>query len=146
MKAAELPAREADEAVAGANGVVEEGEGMVAGEGGEPEGELGEVHGHRVAVHAVEAALGDEAAGEEQLVFIRRHGRPSAVDTPRLDEGIAELAAGFHLECARADGHVADFEVEDLAVGRGRMGAMGRMRRASRRRRSRQASRRDEGN
>ena len=70
----DLPAGEAHEGIAAADGVVEEGEGMVLGQGGEPEGELGEVHGHGVAVHAVEAALGDEAHGEEFLGLVGRDG------------------------------------------------------------------------
>ena len=107
-----------DEGVAATQGVIEEGEGVILREGGEPEGELGEVGRHRVAIDAVEAALGDEAAGVEQLVFIGRDDGLAAVVQPRGDEGIAELAAGLDEEGAGADGGVADFEVEDL-LGRG---------------------------
>ena len=66
---------EADEAVAGAQRVVEEGEWVLARQRREPERELGEVHGHRVLVDAVEAALRDEAAGVEHLVLVRRDRR-----------------------------------------------------------------------
>jgi len=104
---------EADEGIAGFDGVGEEGEGLVFGEGGQPEGELGEIGGHRVAVDAVEATLGDEAAGVEGLVLAKKL-RLSTMGGPRSDEFLAELAAGFDEEGTGADSGVADFEVEDL--------------------------------
>lgn len=92
---------------------------MVPGQGGEPEREAGEVDRHRVAVDAVEAALGDKAAGVQLLVLVGRQGRASVgVDAPGLDEPRAELAAGLDEEGAGAHGRVADFERED-GVGRG---------------------------
>ena len=110
---------EADEGVAALDGVIEEGEGVVLGHGGEPEGELGEVHGHGVAVHAVEAALGDEAAGEEEFVLIGRDDGEALVEVPGGDEFVGELAAGLDLEGSGADGDVADLEVEDGVRGAG---------------------------
>ena len=68
----DLPPREAHQRVAVPQRVVEEGEGVVPGQRRQPERQLGQVHGHRVLVHAVEAALGDQAAGVEDLVLVRR--------------------------------------------------------------------------
>ena len=96
-----------------AEGVVEEGEGVVLRQRGEPERELREVHGHRVLVHAVEAALGDEAAGVETRP--RRAGSAApVVDVPGLDQLVAELAAGLDQERAGAHRRVADLQIEDL--------------------------------
>ena len=48
---------------------------MVLGQRGQPERQLGQIHGHRVLVHAVEAALGDQPAGVEDLVLVGRDAR-----------------------------------------------------------------------
>ena len=94
-----LPAGKADEGIAAADGVVKEGEGMIFGQGGEPEGELGEVNGHGIAVHAVEAALRDDAHGEEFLGLIVRERRGVRhACRHALHEHIAKLAAGFDEE------------------------------------------------
>ena len=64
---------EAEEGVAAAEVVVEEGEGGADGEAVEPEGDLGEFDGERVLVDAVDAALEDEAADDGlvgQLVLV----------------------------------------------------------------------------
>ena len=66
VKRVELPPREPDQRIAGTEGVVQEGEGMVLRQRDEPERQLGEVDRLGVAVHAVEAALRDLAAGEDR--------------------------------------------------------------------------------
>src|SRR5690606_10308884 len=68
----DLPAREADQGIAVADAVVEEGELVVAGKGREPQRQLAELRGHGVLVDAVEAALGDLPLSVEQYVLVRR--------------------------------------------------------------------------
>ena len=60
---------EAQQRVAGAQGVVEEGKGPVLLERDEPERELRHLYGQGVLVHAVEAAVGDELSGDGQALF-----------------------------------------------------------------------------
>ena len=88
---------------------------MVFGERRQPEGELGKVGGHRVFVDAVEALLGDEPLGEEELVFVGRNGGHAAVALPGHDEMLGELAAGLDEERPRAHGRVTDLEIEELS-------------------------------
>lgn len=59
----------AEQRVAGAQGVVEEGEGPILLERDQPERELGHLHGQGVLVHAVEAAVGHQAAGLGQALL-----------------------------------------------------------------------------
>ena len=113
MERLDLLERQADERVAVAEGVVEEGQGVVLGQGREPQGELRQVDGDLVAVDAVEAVAGDEPAGVDPLVLVGRDGRHGVVGVPGIDQDIAELAAGFDEEGAGAHGRVADLEVED---------------------------------
>ena len=54
------------------------------------------------------------AAGEDDLVLVRRNLGYGVVRLPSLHQRIAELAAGFDQECAGAHGGVADLEVENL--------------------------------
>ena len=111
----DLVAIEADQAVAAFEGVVEEGELVVAGERGEPEREPGEVHRHRVSVDAVKAALGHQPAGQQLLVLVGRDRRaPVWVARPGAGEPLGELAAGLDQEGARAHGRIAHLELEDL--------------------------------
>jgi hypothetical protein len=63
VECGDLPARESDEGVAGADRMIEERERVVARVWGKPQGELAEVHGDGVPVHAVEAALGGGSRG-----------------------------------------------------------------------------------
>ena len=95
VKRLELPPREPDQRIAGTQRVVQEGEGMVLRQRDEPERQLGEVDRLGVAVHAVEAALGDLTAGEDDLVLVRRNLGHGVVRLPGRDQRIAELAAGF---------------------------------------------------
>ena len=67
---------EAEEGVAAAEVVVEEGERGADGEAVEPEGDLGEFHGQGILVDAVDTALEDEAA-DDGLV-----GQLGLVDLP----------------------------------------------------------------
>ena len=68
----DLLLRQPDQRIAALQGMVEECEGVVLRQRGQPERELGQVDRHRVLVHAVEAALGDDAAGVEDLVLVGR--------------------------------------------------------------------------
>ena len=104
---------EADQGVAVPQGVVQEGERVVLGQGGEPQRQLGEVHGHGVAVHAVEATLGDQATGEDHFVLVGRDLGHRVMRAPRLDQRIGELPAGLDQEGAGAHRRIADLEVED---------------------------------
>ena len=114
MQRLDLATGQAHQRVAVAEGVVYEGERMVARKGAEPERDLGKVDGHRVSVDAVEALLGDQAPGVDHLVFVRRDGRHRAVRAPRVDQGVSELATGLDQECAGAHRRIADLEVQDL--------------------------------
>ena len=73
--------------------MIEEREGVVLRQRGQPERQLGQIHGHRVLVHPVEAALGDEAAGVEDLVLVGRDARHAVVGVPGLDQQLGQLAA-----------------------------------------------------
>src|SRR5205823_484895 len=58
-----------DEGIPVLEAVVEEGERLAFGQRDQPERELGHFDGHRVLVDAVEAAVGDDAAGEGEALF-----------------------------------------------------------------------------
>ncbi len=84
VKAADALLRQADQRIAVLQGVVEEGEGMVLRQRRQPQRQLAEVHRHRVLVHAVQAALGDQAASVQQFVLVRRNVlRDAIVRVPR---------------------------------------------------------------
>src|SRR5690606_966725 len=115
VEALDLVEVEADEGVAVAEGVVDEGEGEVFAEGDEREGELGELDGRRVLVDAVEAALGDEAASVEAGVGVLfGQGGEEALAIPGGDDFFGQEAARGDEEGAGADGGVADLQAEDL--------------------------------
>jgi hypothetical protein len=118
VKGADLLEVEADEGVAVAEGVVEEGEGFVFAEGEQPEGELGQLDGGGVLVDAVEAAFGDEALG---VVVGPAVGLEDALELagagPGGDDLGGEGAAGGDEEGAGAHRGIADLEAEEL-VGR----------------------------
>ena len=95
---------------------------MLLRQRGQPQRHLGQVDGHRVAVDAVEATLGDEPAGHDNLVIARRHRRRRVVGAPGVEQRVAELAARFDEEGARAHRRVADLQVEDR-LWRGRLAA-----------------------
>jgi hypothetical protein len=97
--------------------VVDEGERVLPGQGREPQRDLGEVDGDGVAVDAVEAALGDEAAGEDDLVLVGRDRGHLAVRVPRFNQRVAEVAARLDQEGARAHRRVAHLEVEQSGEG-----------------------------
>lgn len=114
MEGEELVGVDADEAVAAAQVVVEEGEGFVGVEGEEPEGEFGEFDGARIFVDAVEAALGDESPRDDRAVRVRgRRLRQSSLrcGTRRRDPPPpCERVAGLLLD---TEDH-ADFAVDWL--------------------------------
>ena len=79
---------QADERVAAAQVVVEEGEGRANGEAVQPEGDFGKLDGERVLVDAVDAALEDHAADDGlvgELGFVddpvRKRGRASRMSS-----------------------------------------------------------------
>ena len=76
-----LEVGDAEQRVAGAEGVVDERERAVLGERDQPQRELGHLDGHRVLVDAVQAALGDEAVGER--FALDRVGRQRAASDRR---------------------------------------------------------------
>src|SRR4051794_39632983 len=94
--------------------MVEERKRMVLRQSRQPERELGEVNGHRVPVDPVEAALGNNAAGVEELVLVVRNLWDAVLCVPGSDQGLGQLAAGFDEEGTGAHRRVADLEVEDL--------------------------------
>ncbi len=96
---------------------------MILGQGDEPQRQLGEVHRHGVAVHAVEAALGDQAAGEDHRVLVGRDVRHGVVRAPGIDQRVGELPARFDQEGAGAHRGIADLQIEDpLGQPRDRVG------------------------
>jgi hypothetical protein len=64
----------------------------------EPERHLGKVYRYRVAVHAIEAALGHQPHREDQLVLVWRDGGHLPVGVPLVYEFVAELATSFDEE------------------------------------------------
>ena len=114
MEVGDLPACQADQRIAGPQGMVQEREGMVPGQGSEPKRQFRQVHGQRVLVDAVEAALGDQAAGVQGFIFVRRNPGHLVVHVPGFDQHVAELPANFHKEGARAHGGITDLQVENL--------------------------------
>ena len=116
MERFDLRPREADQRVAVAQRVIQEGERMILRQGDEPQRQLGEIHGDGVAVHTVEAPLSDLAAGVDNLVLVGGNLRHRVVRAPRLDQCVGELPARFDQEGAGAHRRVADLEVEDPFV------------------------------
>ena len=115
--ARDLLAREADERVAVAERVVDEGERVLARESDEPEREAREVHGERIPVNAVQAALRDEPSCVEERILVRRqcgHGRGPF---PGPDQVLGELTARLDEEGTGAHRGIADLERQDV-VGR----------------------------
>ena len=82
----DLVACQPDERVAVPQRVVEERERMLTRQRHEPQRQLRQIDGDRVLIHAVQAALGHQPAGEDDLVLVGRDGGHAAVDLPRLDE------------------------------------------------------------
>ena len=113
MERLDLALGESDQRIAVAERVVDERERVFLRQGGQPERYLGQIDRHRVAVDAVETALGDEPAGKDHLVLAGRHVGRGLVDAPRLDQRVAELTAGFDQEGPRAHRRIADLQVED---------------------------------
>mgnify|MGYP001797039688 CR=1 FL=1 len=66
------------------------------------------LHRHGVLVDTVEAALRDEPAREDPLVFIWRDRGHLAVGVPGLDECLPKLAASLNEARARAHRRVSD--------------------------------------
>ena len=89
----DLIARESDERVAVAQGVIEERERMVLRQRRQPERELCQVDGKLVTVDSVEARLRDAPPRVENDVFVGRDGRDAALDLPGAHEGVAKEAA-----------------------------------------------------
>ena len=114
MKRLDLPARQANQRVAVAQRMIDEGQRMVLGQRHQPQRDLGEIDRHRVPVHAIEAALRDEPPRDDHLVLIGRDGGHLAVGVPGGDQRIAELAAGLDEERRRAHRRIADPDIEDL--------------------------------
>ena len=124
---------DAEEGVAGLEGVVEERERALLLERGQPEGELGHLDGQGVLVDAVEAVVGDELHGAQaallrvdgEEVFGRRDWGPGdamrplppARLRPSLDQAVCQVAAGLDEEGAGAHGRVADLELEEVGDG-----------------------------
>src|SRR5688500_12297633 len=94
--------------------MIYKGERVLPGQRHEPERHLREVDRYRVPVHAVQTSLRDEAAGEDHLVLVWRNQGLLSMSAPRLDQGVAELTAGFDQKGPGAHRRVADLEVEDL--------------------------------
>ena len=119
----EIP--DAKEAVAGLEGVIEEREGPILGHGGEPHRQLGHLNSHRITVHAVAAVLGHQAASLDHKVEPVRvvscgggiGASGAALDSPRLDEPVGEVAAGGDEDGTRPDGRIADLQVDDVVRG-----------------------------
>ena len=116
----------AEQAVAVADVVVEEAEGLAGIDGFQPEGDAAELDGHRVDVHAVEAATGDFAEGV--AVVVRADG---TVGGAEFGEFFRETAGGGEQEVARAAGGIADgdgeegFDAERIGAGIRRYGIPG---------------------
>ena len=102
----------AEEAVAGADVVVEEAEGLAGIDGLEPEGDAAEFDGHGVDVHAVEAAAGDLAEGVAVVV-----GADGSVGGAEFGEFFGEAAGGGEEEVAGAAGGIADGEAQESLTG-----------------------------
>ena len=108
-------ARQTHEAVAAFQSVIEEGEFMIARERREPQRQLGKIDGARILVDTIEAALRDEAAGvQSSSSSAGMIGRVSGQRTQASTSRIADRAAGFDQEGARAHRRIADFEIEHL--------------------------------
>ena len=113
---------QADEGVAAAEGVVEEGERLVLGEGDQPEGQLAEFDGGLVTVDSAQAARRDAAPSLQGCVIPVEVGTESgqddvgvAVAFPRLDDAVGEVPAGRDEERAGAHSRVEHLEFEQFA-------------------------------
>ena len=115
VEAHDLSLREPDQGIATLQCMVQEREWVVLGERGQPEGQLGQVDRHGVLVHPVEAALGHDAPGMEDLVFVGRDVlRNQVVGVPGPHQQLGQEAANGDEERPGAHGRVADLQVEDL--------------------------------
>jgi hypothetical protein len=104
-----------------AQGVVDEGEGLVLRERDEPQRQAREADGEGVFVDAVEASLRDEAARVQHHVAVRaRHEVEAPLARPRGHHHVGEEAARLHEEGPAPHGGVAHLEVEQ-ALRRGRV-------------------------
>src|SRR5262249_50318717 len=90
-EAADLAARETQNAVTAPDRMIEEGEGVVFGECGEPERQLSEFHSHWISIHAVETFLGNGPLREKHFVFVWRNWRCAIVMMPGDHEHLGEL-------------------------------------------------------
>ena len=91
---------EAEQAVAAAQMVVEEGERRAHGEAVQPERDLGELHRHRVLVHAVNAALEHHALHDMAVVQPRPVHLPPAWLFGIVEHGAAD---GSSMRAASGD-------------------------------------------
>ena len=126
---------QADQRIAAADGVVEELERLVLGQRQQPQRQLGHLDGQRVLVHAVQAALGDQAAGIDLPILdvlrgSSRSARPALplpfggdagssrlgllLVLPRFEQPLRQIPARLHQERPGAARHVADLEVEQF--------------------------------
>ena len=123
-----LQADQAEERVPGGEAVVEEAEGPFGVHRDQPQRQLRHLDGEGVDVDAVQAVLGDLAAGLEQELVgfgvradaaggaVQVHGEGFGVTfvQPRLDQAVGEVAAGGDEERAGAHRDVRDLQFEDL--------------------------------
>ena len=114
----DLIAGEADERVAVAERVVHERERALAGEGDEPQREPSEVHGERVAIHAVEAALGDEPPRMEERDLPRRQRRRAPV---RSQAATRRSASCRHASTRKAPEPIAGSQILSARISSGDM-------------------------
>ena len=95
VKIADLAGGETDQRIAVAQCVIEEREGMLLGKRRQPQRKLRQINGHLVLVHAIETALGYDAAGMEQFVLVRRNRRKGIGAAPGFEQDARPTGGRF---------------------------------------------------
>ena len=112
--------RGAEQAVADADVVIEEGERLAGFDGFKPQADAAEFGGHGVDVHSIEAVADDIAQG---ALVVERGGFAFALCLgAHLGQMLGQPVRRANQEVAGADGRIADLESEDgLLCFRGRL-------------------------
>ena len=108
-----VPRRGADQAVANAQSMVEEGQGPTGSERREPERQAAQLNGHRVDVYAVQASLCDRSPESCPVRLRDVRARRGTLANQRRFVRRGEVAAGGHEERAAAHRGIDDPQGHD---------------------------------
>ena len=113
MEAFDLTHRKPYQRISMPDRMIYECQQLVSRERDKPKREFGEVDRDRIVVHTVQAAAGNEASCEHDLVGACKI-RGMSMDMPSLNQRISQLAAGLHQKGPGTRRWIANLQVEDL--------------------------------